>query len=359
MKKDMWHYPRAALAEQVLGLFENGLSNAFTFFAPRRMGKTEFLLKDILPLAESKDWYVFYYSFLDADQNAASQFSIALTRFAIETKALKRSNTYLQKIGGAVGGISGDIEFGHLLPEHEEYSLANILNLLAKKKKLLLLLDEVQTLAMRKENSNFLASLRTSLDTSKDTIKVIFTGSSREGLTQMFSNAKAPFFHFGQNLNFPSLERPFINHLCKVYNKVSTKQLDSELLWSIFLEFNHSPQLIRSLVERVALNPLSSVLEAKDSILNELYTDGNYKNVWQNCSELEKIILSHIMNKDLKLYSKVFLAKLASILGVEEIKAFTIQSAVRSLIRANILIKSHDNLIFEDPNFKRWIKENQ
>ena len=47
MSEITWHYPRVQLAEQIMGMFTQGISNALTFFAPRRMGKTEFLRKDI------------------------------------------------------------------------------------------------------------------------------------------------------------------------------------------------------------------------------------------------------------------------------------------------------------------------
>lgn len=42
------------------------------------MGKTEFLRKDITPLAEQLGWRVFYYSFLDADLHSEGQFVQAL-----------------------------------------------------------------------------------------------------------------------------------------------------------------------------------------------------------------------------------------------------------------------------------------
>ena len=61
---DPWHFPRTELTKQILGMFETGLASSLTFFAPRRMGKTEFLRKDITPLAEQLGWRVFYFSFL-------------------------------------------------------------------------------------------------------------------------------------------------------------------------------------------------------------------------------------------------------------------------------------------------------
>lgn len=37
------------------------------------MGKTEFLRKDITPLAEAAGWRVFYFSFLAADHKSQTQ----------------------------------------------------------------------------------------------------------------------------------------------------------------------------------------------------------------------------------------------------------------------------------------------
>ena len=83
--------------------------------------------------------------------------------------------------------------------------LACIQKLAEQGKPVLLLLDEIQALAGSKHKAT-IASLRTALDMHKESIKVIFTGSSREGLRQMFSVSSAPFFHYGQNLPFPDLQ---------------------------------------------------------------------------------------------------------------------------------------------------------
>ena len=41
-----------------------------------------------------------------------------------------------------------------------------------------------------------MAALRASLDKRAERLRVVFTGSSREGLAAMFSARQAPFFHF-------------------------------------------------------------------------------------------------------------------------------------------------------------------
>jgi predicted AAA+ superfamily ATPase len=227
---DAWHYPRQNLAKQVLSMFESGISSALIFFAPRRMGKTEFLCKDIMPLAKKHKWKVFYFSFLDVNKHASAEFTNAITIFAHNEGALKKESLLqrLRKIGGEAGGIRADIELGSTL--HTQKTMKEVIELLCKRGKILLLMDEVQALTQDPDNANFIASLRTILDINKGQVKVIFTGSSQTGLRNMFSQAKAPFFHFGQNLIFPELERGFTDHLAQMFEKVTKRKLDHDKL---------------------------------------------------------------------------------------------------------------------------------
>src|SRR3990167_7787003 len=108
MSKDLWHFPRTALAQQVLGMFETGLSSALVFFAPRRMGKTEFLRKDVRPLADKKHWSTFYFSFLDIGEQVQQEFTSALASFAEDIGAITNKNgvfSRIRKIGAEAVGI--------------------------------------------------------------------------------------------------------------------------------------------------------------------------------------------------------------------------------------------------------------
>ena len=66
MTGDPWHFRRAGLAEQVLGTLAHGPAQALSLFAPRRAGKTEFLVQDLAPHAEAKGHRVIYASFWQA-----------------------------------------------------------------------------------------------------------------------------------------------------------------------------------------------------------------------------------------------------------------------------------------------------
>lgn len=57
---DIWHYHRPVLAKLYLDTLNIGLVTSTTSFAPRRAGKTSFLLKDLTPAAEANGYIVVY-----------------------------------------------------------------------------------------------------------------------------------------------------------------------------------------------------------------------------------------------------------------------------------------------------------
>lgn len=359
MKDDMWHYPRQELAKQVLSMFESGLSSALVFFAPRRMGKTEFLLKDMQPLAASQDWNVLYFSFLDVGSNAKEAFTLSLANFALEVGAVKQEGLLkrLKKVEGGIIGIRAGFELRD--PEQVKVTMKELIEYLTKgSSQTLLLMDEVQVLARDEKNKDFVAALRTVLDIYKDSIKVIFTGSSRQGLRRMFSQSDAPFFHFGQNLPFPELERDFIDHMVSIFNRATGRKLDSEALWNIFLDIDKVPQLLRSLVERLVLYPDLSPEQAKEKLLQEIIEDREYATAWDERSILERLLLKAIIIDEKEFFSKAMRDKLAQYMGLEDLPVSTVQSAIRTLQRRNIIgsLPEKGTYYIDDPNFKSWLE---
>ncbi|MFW2178175.1 MULTISPECIES: hypothetical protein [unclassified Moraxella] len=90
---DPLYYPRTALAQLLVDNLSMGISSAFTLFAPRRMGKTQFLLNDVRAVAKDAGFNVFYFSFMSEQQQAIhSDFTQALQQFAhdiMPSKTLK------------------------------------------------------------------------------------------------------------------------------------------------------------------------------------------------------------------------------------------------------------------------------
>ena len=66
MTRDPWHFRRDELADQVPNTLAHGPAQALSLFAPRRAGKTEFLVQDLAPHAEAQGHRVIYASFWQA-----------------------------------------------------------------------------------------------------------------------------------------------------------------------------------------------------------------------------------------------------------------------------------------------------
>lgn len=358
MTKDLWHYPHMELAQQILGMFATSLSSALIFFAPRRMGKTEFLRKDVTPLAEKQGWHVFYFSFLDVGTGVTNEFTRALAEFAEKNGFIKKTGKLLEKIkqvSGEAVGVKAAIRFA--TSQEIKKNMKQIMEQLAERGKILLLLDEVQILALDDVNINFIAALRTMLDIHKDSIKVIFTGSSQVGLRRMFSEAKAPFFHFGQNLNFPAFDRGFTDHLVAMFEKVTRRKLNRDQLWNIFLEMQSIPQLARSLVEKLALNPNLNLETAKNLLLTEIFSERDFVTIWNNCAALERLLLQEISTGTTQLFSNETRGRLARLLGIDNLEVYSIQSSLRVLQRKNLIgrLAEHGSYFIDDLNFKGWL----
>lgn len=233
--------------------------------------------------------------------------------------------------------------------------LLHSLNALARQNKpTLLLLDEIQALAGA-SHYPIVASLRTALDTNKDKIKVIFTGSSREQLRQMFSSSKAPFFHYGQNLNFPDLDKSFTDHLAGVFYHTTKRDLDNDELYTAFNELNKSPQMIRALIECMALNPSLDMTTAKNGLLDELQSTHEYLTLYRELTALQQRLLQQIAKEQGELYSTDNKEHLSTELGAT-ISTANIQSAIRSLSKKGLIFKK-DNGVYEidDAFFKQWL----
>lgn len=66
LQPDPWHFARPELADSYLEAFDLKLSSARGLFARRRMGKTEFLRRDLLPAAQQRGYLVAYTNLWDS-----------------------------------------------------------------------------------------------------------------------------------------------------------------------------------------------------------------------------------------------------------------------------------------------------
>jgi predicted AAA+ superfamily ATPase len=157
-RPDPWHFAHPELARKYLQTFEIGLISAQALFAPRRMGKSEFLEQDLVPAAQKSGLLTAYLNLWDAREHPRGALISALAR---------------------------------------------------ADRRLLLILDEAQVLASP-AHSDLAHSLRAALDIRKQTIKVVFAGSSESSLRRMFGRATEPFYNWAPIEPFERLGAEFV-----------------------------------------------------------------------------------------------------------------------------------------------------
>ncbi|MGX2970019.1 ATP-binding protein [Ursidibacter sp. B-7004-1] len=360
--KDPLHFPRTELANSLLISLRDGISHALTLFAPRRMGKTKFLIEDIKPLAEEMGFNVFYYSFMEQSQRHQTEtaFIQALADF------LDKASNGKSKVLEALNKI-GQIEVlgvGVSLNETAQsqmISVSQIIAELAEKspKPILMLLDEIQELARIKGTETLVKSLRTGLDINQNKVKVIFTGSSTNGLRSMFNDHKAPFFHFAHSLDFPNLPKNFTDFLADIYQERTGKQIDKQAFYALFQRFNYTPLYLRAITQDMIINPNLTLEQATQSRISQLEELTDYAIQWQSLSALEKELIKAIYNNDNNLYSKKTKEQIAQKLGIENLSSSSIQGKIRKLEKAEIITRDAGNTLkINNPYFQTWIAEN-
>jgi hypothetical protein len=150
-----WHFARPQLARRYLQTFQIGLVSAQALFAPRRMGKSEFLEQDLIPAAQKSGLLTAYLNLWDAREHPRGALISALARAGSPrglSALIEKLKTPLKKVK-AFAKLSGIAE-GSLEAELTEDpriagpALSELLRSFDRADRtLLLVLDEAQVLA--------------------------------------------------------------------------------------------------------------------------------------------------------------------------------------------------------------------
>ena len=175
----------------------------------------------------------------------------------------------------------------------------------------------------------------------------------------MFNDIKAPFFHFSHALDFPTLGREFTDFLAGVYRERTGQDLDWDKLYSVFVQFDKSPMYIRAVIQDLIINPALSLEAAANARLTQMQENGNFPRQWNALSAMERLLLQSVARGDTSPYGAEFRAKAACTLGVETVKASSVQNAVRKLLRKDLMAKDSGGAFrINSPMLQAWINEN-
>ncbi len=365
-----WHYPRMELAARYLDTLQAGLISSLVLFAPRRKGKTEFLLEDLLPLAEKQGYRTVYCSMWQNRSDPLAALLQALTQAArphsLAEKLQDRlfrplKKTSLEINAGLLGQVKAEAEFNAKLATSQTalQSLPDLVDAVvaASKDKVLIALDEIQHLA-KPEFQELVAALRTTLDVRKKTVKTVFTGSSRNRLQMMFSQIKAPLFQFSQSTDFPDLDARFVAFIMESFRLATGRAVPLDEANAAFAALSLTPGLFHDAVERLMKIGGTDILSVAQQVLVESRDASGYVQRLLDMRPLDREVLRAVIARR-PLYTDDTRRALALAVGIdgEPLTTRQVQIALERLVTEQIIYQAGRGLYqIEDDQLAQWLR---
>jgi hypothetical protein len=327
------------------------------------MGKTEFLLRDLLPAAVKRGYLVAYTNLWDvrsapqealisalADALAPQGVSAVLARLRKPVKRVKAT----AKIAGAAEG-SLEAELASSATENAA-NLREILGRLDNQKKpLLLLIDEAQVLA-RADHSDFAHALRAALDTRKDRIKVIFAGSSEATLREMFARTSEPFYNWAALEPFPLLGEDFVAFTIDIMNGMAKYGLSLEQGEQAFDALHRTPEFFKRFIERYMLYQTQGSEAALEHTKASVFSDQHFLAHWSAMHPADQAVLTLLARGGTDIHGTAGLAQLSTLLG-KSVTKNTGAHALRRLREENVVTRlAFGEYRIEDEAFAEWVR---
>jgi hypothetical protein len=364
-KPTSWHFARPQLAEHHLRAFDLGLISATALHAKRRMGKTEFLTKDLTPKATERGYVVGYCNLWQEDQDPTEAIADAVAACSAPRHVLAKVRDKLKtrvstlKVSGKVAGMAeggAELQFKEAEKRKVTKLRAAFTAFDRTKNRGLLLIDEAQVLADKRHRS-LEKALRAMLDTRKDNLKVIFTGSSEDRLRTMFGAEDKAFYNWARVEPLPLLGEDFVRELTRRANALTTMKIKLQDSMRAFDSLKRVPELFRRFLSQYLGNAFEGVDRAIETCRQSVYTEEGFAARWDKMLPADRLILQWLARGQEDLHGAKSLARIGSELKLGRPADRSVpQNALKRLRERQILIQSDIGVYrFEDEAFKDWV----
>ena len=367
---ELWHFPRPDLARAYLSTLNAGLVMSTTIFAPRRTGKTVFLLRDLKPLAESEGYTVVYADLWQTRQTPGAALLRALEEALEPHSLLEKIVARLQapvkglKAKAAFAGarLEGQIDLENDT-KREITDTALLIDALVaeltKRRPILFLIDEAQALGRSKEGEEMARALRTTLTKHQRRLRMLFTGSSRTKLGHVFTNANAPLYSAASTVqDFPLLDDDFVDYIAQRFKESTKRKLDTRAAREAFELFGRRPEPLMETVLALMMSPALGFSDAIAMQQEKLARRENHEGTWNSLDATERVLVRMFADDpSMKPFAKSTLARIRKQVGVEDLQATHVQKALGRLAEKTVVAKSpRDVYEFENDSFADWVR---
>lgn len=197
-------------------------------------------------------------------------------------------------------------------------------------------------------------ALRALLDTRKDRLKVIFTGSSEDRLRAMFGAERKAFYNWASVEPMPLLGEAFVRELTHRANLLTTVKLKPAHSLAAFQQLNGVPELFRRFLAQYLANPFEGAAAAVAQCKRSVYVEGGFDRRLRDLLPADRYVLALVAAAQSDLHSGETRKKMGHALGLRGAANRAVpQNALRRLRERQILLAAgHGSYEFKDEAFK-------
>ena len=328
-------------------------------YAPRRFGKTSFVLKTLEKLEKENN---IQYIFLDIFHISTIDEFINLYFNAIASSLEKPTDKIINFFKSIVNirpninvnfDSAGNPNFSlSINSENRMQTLEDVLNIplhFAKEKKIVIAFDEFQQIAAL----DIEAKLRSIIQLHSHKLSYVFMGSKKSILHNMFLDKNRPFYKSVKHFKIKEIQKnvweEFItSNFIKTNKTIDIKYIDKII--NITKGFPYYTQQFayelwiktsNSVDDDIFTNTLKTIIEREEDL---------FSIEWDNLTLNQQKALKIIIEKDGKnLYDEEYLVKY-------KLKIGSFQTALKGLIQKDIVDKVKNIYYLQDPLFEYWLK---
>jgi len=335
---------------------------------PRRVGKSTFLIEDLIPEAKKRDWvtvYVDLWSNKMADPALLITEAVKHTLSGLKGKLSKLAKrVQLQKIN-----LLKAIELDFTKPGlPENITLADLLTQLVhfSGKPVMLIIDEAQHSLTTSNGINAMFSIKSARDQinlshQAPDLMLVLTGSNRDKLAQLVVKKDQPFF--GSSVTaFPLLGRDFTDSFTTKVNSALARnnQFTKDSMWEAFQLIGYRPEILRQIVGRTAIShdatSFSDLLK-QDAVLWNSQIWDEFQQDFNRLPPLHKAILALLIKQERNFspFSETSIEYYQEATQQATISPSSVQTAIQSLRDQGFIWQSSRGAYaLEDESFAEW-----
>lgn len=258
MTDETFRFARPRLAQEVCDAVASPMKTSAELFlaARRRTGKTFFLLNDLTPEAESREWCVVYVDLW----RSSSKGTLVAIKQAIQSALRAFESQFRRFVNERVTKISIGKILSLDLSEVDDarMSITDMLETLgqATDQPILLILDEAQQTLSDPDGLTALAELKAAREIlnragAQKHLLMLFTGSHRDKLSRLVSSNKMPLL--GQEVgDFPMLGAAFSHALADFVNARLAEHYEGESIEQAMAIVGRRPVAVWRAIDRIS-----------------------------------------------------------------------------------------------------------